>query len=87
MLESEIMKGEIFGFSQFGNEEDLKGAARALVRLQSIYNLNTTSLARGNVLGLQTAAGEFERGVHQVCLLLNFKNYTQSSNINKIFLV
>ena len=42
-------------------EEDLHGAAQALVRLHDVYNLNTTQLARGNVWGVQSTAGERER--------------------------
>lgn len=35
-------------------EEDLNGAALALVRLQDTYNLNMSDLARGEVLGYQS---------------------------------
>lgn len=39
-------------------DEDLHGAAQALVRLQDVYNLNTSQLVKGNVWGVQSAAGE-----------------------------
>ncbi|XP_071515028.1 prolyl 4-hydroxylase subunit alpha-2-like [Panulirus ornatus] len=37
-------------------EEDLHGAAQALVRLHDVYNLNMSQLVRGNVWGVQSAA-------------------------------
>ncbi|XP_066955575.1 prolyl 4-hydroxylase subunit alpha-2-like [Macrobrachium rosenbergii] len=37
-------------------EEDLHGAAQALVRLHDVYNLNMTQLVRGNVWGVQSYA-------------------------------
>ncbi|XP_054167390.1 prolyl 4-hydroxylase subunit alpha-1-like [Oppia nitens] len=36
------------------SQEDLHGAALALVRLQDTYNLNMTDLAKGQILGYQT---------------------------------
>lgn len=36
------------------NQEDLHGAALALVRLQDTYNLNMSDLARGSIFGFQT---------------------------------
>lgn len=37
-------------------EEDLHGAAQALVRLHDVYNLNMTQLVRGNVWGVESYA-------------------------------
>ncbi|XP_069947491.1 prolyl 4-hydroxylase subunit alpha-2-like isoform X2 [Cherax quadricarinatus] len=37
-------------------DEDLQGAAQALVRLHDVYNLNMTQLVRGNVWGVESAA-------------------------------
>ncbi|XP_045138531.1 prolyl 4-hydroxylase subunit alpha-1-like [Portunus trituberculatus] len=50
------MRGVGGGGVRLPNEEDLQGAAQALVRLHDVYNLNTTQLARGNVWGVQSAA-------------------------------
>ncbi len=36
------------------NQDDLHGAALALVRLQDTYNLNMSDLARGSIFGYQT---------------------------------
>lgn len=36
------------------SQEDLHGAALALVRLQDTYNLNMTDLAAGNIQGYPT---------------------------------
>jgi len=36
------------------NQDDLHGAALALVRLQDTYNLNMSDLARGSIYGYQT---------------------------------
>jgi prolyl 4-hydroxylase len=38
---------------RFPTEEDLTGAANALIRLQDTYNLDTASLARGELNGVQ----------------------------------
>lgn len=38
---------------KFPTEEDLTGAANALIRLQETYNLDTASLARGELNGVQ----------------------------------
>ncbi|CRK94746.1 CLUMA_CG008246, isoform A [Clunio marinus] len=38
---------------KFPSEEDLTGAASALIRLQDTYDLNTASLARGELNGVQ----------------------------------
>lgn len=38
---------------KFPTEEDLAGAANALIRLQDTYNLDTASLARGELNGVQ----------------------------------
>ena len=38
---------------KFPSEEDLLGAANALIRLQDTYNLDTASLARGELNGVQ----------------------------------
>lgn len=38
-------------------EEDLQGAALALVRLQETYNLQVSELARGEILGLHSSNG------------------------------
>jgi len=43
--------------AKFPKEEDFFGAAQALVRLQDTYELNMTQLARGNLWGRQTRAG------------------------------
>ncbi|KAG7176015.1 Prolyl 4-hydroxylase subunit alpha-2-like 3, partial [Homarus americanus] len=37
-------------------EEDLHGAAQALIRLHDVYNLNMTQLVRGNVWGVESTA-------------------------------
>lgn len=37
----------------FPTNEDLKGAANALTRLQETYNLNTSHLANGEINGVQ----------------------------------
>ena len=38
---------------KFPSDEDLNGAAVALMRLQDTYNLDTSSLARGELNGIQ----------------------------------
>ena len=38
---------------KFPSDEDLNGAAAALVRLQDTYNLETSSVARGELNGIQ----------------------------------
>lgn len=38
---------------KFPSEEDLSGAAVALMRLQDTYNLDTSSIARGELNGVQ----------------------------------
>lgn len=40
------------------DEEDLNGAATALMRLQDTYNLDTAQLARGQILGKKQAYRE-----------------------------
>ena len=40
------------------DEEDLNGAATALMRLQDTYNLDTAQLARGQILGKKHAYRE-----------------------------
>lgn len=40
-------------YLNFPSEEDLNGAAVALMRLQDTYNLETSSLARGELNGVQ----------------------------------
>lgn len=52
---------------KFPSDEDLNGAAVALTRLQDTYRLDTSSLARGELNGVQysselTAADCFELG-------------------------
>lgn len=37
----------------FPNDEDLNGAAIALTRLQDTYNLDTASIARGEIKGIK----------------------------------
>lgn len=37
----------------FPTDEDLKGAASALLRLQETYNLKAASIARGELNGVQ----------------------------------
>lgn len=55
-------------FLRWPDEEDLNGAATALMRLQDTYNLDTSQLARGQILGKKqayrelTAADCFELG-------------------------
>ena len=44
---------------RFPKEEDFSGAAQALIRLQDTYELNMTQLARGNLWGRQTRAGNY----------------------------
>lgn len=38
---------------KFPSDEDLNGAAIALIRLQDTYNLDTASVARGELNGVQ----------------------------------
>lgn len=38
---------------KFPSDEDLTGAAIALIRLQKTYNLDTASIARGELNGVQ----------------------------------
>lgn len=38
---------------KFPSDEDLNGAAVALMRLQDTYNLDTSSIARGELNGIQ----------------------------------
>lgn len=40
----------------FPDDEDLNGAAVALMRLQDTYQLETSSLARGEIQGVRYAA-------------------------------
>ena len=57
-------------------DEDLHGAALALVRLQDVYHLNMSNLARGNVWGIQSAAGESK--FYQIYYILPSRRYTIS---------
>lgn len=41
------------GVLRFPTDEDLNGAAVALFRLQDTYNLETSSIARGELNGIQ----------------------------------
>lgn len=45
----ETLKPEV----KLPTDEDLNGAAVALVRLQETYNLDTSSVARGELNGIQ----------------------------------
>lgn len=45
-------------FLRWPDEEDLNGAATALMRLQDTYNLDTSQLARGQILGKKQAYRE-----------------------------
>lgn len=38
---------------KFPSDEDLNGAAAALIRLQDTYNLDTASIARGELNGVK----------------------------------
>lgn len=38
---------------KFPSDEDLRGAAEALIRLQDTYKLDTSSVARGELNGIQ----------------------------------
>lgn len=40
-------------FLKFPSDEDLNGAAIALIRLQDTYKLETSSIARGELNGVQ----------------------------------
>jgi len=40
-------------FLKFPTDEDLTGAATALIRLQDTYKLDTASVARGELNGIQ----------------------------------
>lgn len=40
-------------FMKFPSDEDLNGAAIALIRLQDTYKLDTASIARGELNGIQ----------------------------------
>lgn len=44
---------EIKKFMKFPTDEDLTGAAAALIRLQDTYDMDTSSLARGELLGVK----------------------------------
>ena len=48
------------------DEEDLSGAATAVMRLQDTYRLETAQLAKGNIQGMQTAYRELT-GIVAVC--------------------
>lgn len=41
------------------SDEDLRGAAIALIRLQHTYDLDTTSVARGQLNGVQYRSAQF----------------------------
>ena len=56
------------GLVSLPKEEDLQGAAVAILRLQETYNLNASQLVRGAILeGQSTTAGEqvfnFEKNI------------------------
>ncbi|BES92490.1 prolyl 4-hydroxylase [Nesidiocoris tenuis] len=44
---------EIKRFMKFPTDEDLTGAAAALIRLQDTYNMDTSSLAQGELMGVK----------------------------------
>ncbi|XP_069179406.1 prolyl 4-hydroxylase subunit alpha-1 isoform X2 [Procambarus clarkii] len=53
----EAMRGsDTGGVVRLPKEEDLQGAAQALVRLHDVYNLNMSQLVRGTVWGVASAA-------------------------------
>ncbi|KAM9325609.1 prolyl 4-hydroxylase subunit alpha-1 isoform 3-T3 [Gastrophryne carolinensis] len=64
-LENLVLKDMSDGFianltiqrQYFPNEEDQTGAAKALIRLQDTYNLETNTLAKGNLPGVKHKAG------------------------------
>lgn len=51
-------------FLRWPDEEDLNGAATALMRLQDTYNLDTSQLARGQILGKKRAYRELTGRPH-----------------------
>lgn len=51
-------------FLRWPDEEDLNGAATALMRLQDTYNLDTSQLARGQILGKKQAYRELTGRLH-----------------------
>lgn len=51
-------------FLRWPDEEDLNGAATALMRLQDTYNLDTAQLARGQILGKKQAYRELTGRLH-----------------------
>lgn len=44
---------EIKKFMKTPTDEDLTGAAIALIRLQDTYNMDTASVAKGELMGVQ----------------------------------
>lgn len=51
----------------FPEDIDMTGAADALLRLQDVYNLSTSDIARGRLIGSQVApplSREYKRMVH-----------------------
>ena len=40
------------GLNSFPDDEDLKGAVKALIRLQDTYQLQTSDMAAGNILNI-----------------------------------
>jgi len=55
---------------RFPDDEDLKGAAVALMRLQDVYKLETRDIASGNIQG-RKSSGELEGKPHHSFILLN----------------
>lgn len=49
-------------FMKFPSDEDLNGAAAALIRLQDTYDLDTASIARGELNGIQYRYGLWVMG-------------------------
>ena len=69
---------EIKRFMKFPTDEDLTGAAAALIRLQDTYHIDTSSLAKGELLGVKYTtqlSGEFYFMVYENLLIFKSWHY------------
>jgi len=61
---------------KFPTDEDLTGAATALIRLQDTYKLDTASVARGELNGIQYSTQL--SGKRDLCSIISRKKFTHT---------
>lgn len=75
------MLANLTSMMHFPDEEDLNGMAIGLMRLQDTYKLETSQLAKGNILGVKSAYRELTGEL----ISLNFKGITSFFDFEWIY--